>query len=292
MKGYLVLWVGVLVSCVSCSAEGSGTDAGDASVSADVVPAVDAEFSVQEARTFSDWEVVLSGWNRGSCFDYRGLLNDAAALQSLARAEALFASVDPSRLASNDERLAFWINAYNVFMVALVTRNFETMLRDTVLEPLADGPTFTTSRFRVSGANVSLDMIEHGVLRRDPSRLSGVSEEDISRLAVWAEQVYGEDEFEPRIHFAVNCASVGCPNLRSEPYYGDRIDTQLEEQTAEFLSDETKGAGSNGVSDLIFSYYPDDFVEEGGWVEFVRRYSPGANTERSLGYDWALNQCP
>ncbi|MCB1647686.1 MAG: DUF547 domain-containing protein, partial [Pseudomonadales bacterium] len=135
------------------------------------------------------------------------------------------------------------------------------------------------------GQTLSLDNIEHDMIR--------------------AEDVYKE----PRIHFAVNCASIGCPALRTEAYTGEALEQQLEEQTVAFLSDRSRNrveAGELKVS-AIFTWYQQDF--EKGWggygslQSFFVQYASAlglsdqqvralADDDMEIGYlpyDWQLN---
>lgn len=138
------------------------------------------------------------------------------------------------------------------------------------------------------GETRSLDDIEHGLIR------------GFGR--------YGE----PRIHFAVNCASIGCPALRPEAYVGARLDDQLEDATRRFLADRTRNRFENGTLEVssIFKWYRDDF--EQGWRGttslggFLARYGndlglpPQTTTRLAAGqldipfldYNWALNRTP
>ena len=136
------------------------------------------------------------------------------------------------------------------------------------------------------GEQVSLDDIEHGMIR-------------------------GWDRYqEPRIHFAVNCAAIGCPALRAEAYVGNRLEEQLEDSTRLFLSDKERNNYSNGrlYVSSIFNWYEEDF--EQGWIgvdsvsDFLSRYSEmleldvvaksalnsGNLSIRFLRYDWGLNR--
>ncbi|WP_414979852.1 DUF547 domain-containing protein [Congregibacter sp.] len=183
-----------------------------------------------------------------------------------------------------DVQLALLINAYNAWTVALILNNWPG------LESIRDLGSILRSPWKQSfipflGDTVSLDDIEHGMIRA-PGRFD-----------------------DPRIHFAVNCASIGCPALRQEAYDGNNIDLQLEEQTQSFLADPSRNrlqGDELGVSS-IFKWYRDDF--EQGWRgidslhHFLSRYgdslmlTPTQNKALSEGdidlafldYDWRLN---
>lgn len=131
------------------------------------------------------------------------------------------------------------------------------------------------------GKTVSLDDIEQGMIR--------------------AKGVYDE----PRIHFAVNCASIGCPALRPEAYSGAGLDAQLADAARRFLSDRTRNRMADGQLEIssIFKWYGDDFDMVGGLRNFLASEGDALGLtdaqrqslrERSLpirflDYDWRLN---
>ena len=127
-----------------------------------------------------------------------------------------------------------------------------------------------------AGRRLSLNDIENNILRR---------------------------EFEdPRIHFALVCASLGCPVLRSEPYEAGRLESQLEDQAEKFLSDPNKFRYEKKSDKIhfspIFKWFKEDFKQRGGVTAFIKNYLPkeiaGALSPRTavewLDYDWRLNQ--
>ncbi len=193
---------------------------------------------------------------------------------------ALLAATDPASLPRN-EQLAFWINAYNAYTIQLIVahderksirninKTFFLKLKGPWSEPLAV----------VGGKRYTLDDIEHRVIR----------------------PTYGE----PRIHFALVCAAMGCPPLRSEAYEGSRLDAQLEDQGRAFLL-ESPAKNRVDVEDrtwhhsMIFALYKDDF---GGSIQSAARYAarwyPDGPSRQLLSspslrahqtdYDWTLN---
>ncbi|MCG3172249.1 MAG: hypothetical protein GMKNLPBB_00395 [Myxococcota bacterium] len=240
---------------------------------------------------YSAWGVVLNKYARPDCFNYSGVLQSAEDGFLLQHVLDGLAAADPAKFSGAAARMAFWINTYNAFTIAAV------------LEKLGDKPGYRVSddgfsifrerRFSAAGMKLSLNMIEHGVLRKDAVRgeLKDLDVQTRDQLLQLARGVYGEDSFDVRIHFALNCASVGCPSLRTEPYDPGRLETQLEEQTRGFLNDPVKGAGPNGVSELLTVFYPGDFDRFGGVAEYVKKYNPSADAAKKITYDWALNAC-
>ncbi len=205
-------------------------------------------------------------------------VNYAAAARSsdLAAYRRDLAAADPSAL-GRDEQLAFWVNAYNASVLGLVA---ERMPVRSVLD--IDGA-FTRVRFRVGRAELTADEIEHGIVRR-----------------------FGD----ARVHFGLNCASVGCPPLRA--FAGPDLGAQLEENGRRYLADEQRGARADGDRLLltrIVQWFSGDFAPVGtmpsalGMVlgaiapqrvlPAIRPLLPdGLGTARRVGfldYDWAVN---
>ncbi len=202
--------------------------------------------------------------------DYKGFLQDLEKLdQYLADLSA--GAPDPENW-SRDEQLAYWINAYNAFTVKLIVDNYPLeSIKD--LNPVVAIPTVSTiwnkKFFAIGGVEMSLDNIEHDILRKDFQ--------------------------EPRIHFAINCASVSCPPLRREAYVAQKIDDQLEEQAIAFMNDPLRNQISpdNPKLSKIFSWFSGDFKKNGTVIQFINQYSetkikPGADLD-FMDYDWALN---
>jgi len=227
-------------------------------------------------------------WNAdgtASTVDYAGFARERAALQAyLDQLSAVSqASFDAWPVA---ERQAFLINAYNAQTVALILTRWPKLESIKDLGGLFSSP-WKKSFFTLLETQRSLDDVEHGLLRGAP------------------------DFNEPRIHFAVNCASIGCPALRPEAFRGADFDAQLEDQTLRFLRDRTRNRfdPATGVLSLskIFDWYAGDF--ERGFrgtrtvLEFAGTYasalsdSPEARARIGRGgveldyidYDWALN---
>lgn len=216
---------------------------------------------------------------------YAGFARDRAALRAyLERLSAVGAPEFEGW--SKPQRLAFLINAYNAFTVEKILTRYPDIKSIRDFGILIGNP-WKDKFFRLLGKDMSLDNIEHDTIR-----------------------VPGSYD-EPRIHFAVNCASVGCPMLRDEAYTADRLDQQLEDQTRRFLSDRSRNRydGQSGRLDVssIFDWYGKDFSR--GWKgfhsveQFLARYAdrladaPDQQQRireqkaalKFLDYDWRLN---
>lgn len=186
---------------------------------------------------------------------------------------------------STEDQLAFLINVYNAWTVKLVLNNYPQIQSIKDIGNLFQSP-WEKTFIPLFGKNISLDDIEHSLIR-------------------------GSGRYpDPRIHFAVNCASVGCPALRDEAYIGTRLESQLEDQTHRFLSDRTRNRleGNKLKVSAIFKWYQEDF--EKGWLGFHHltdifakyaddlRLSPEQIIDLQsnnididyLDYDWKLNR--
>jgi hypothetical protein len=201
--------------------------------------------------------------------DYPGLL---AAPDDLDGWLAEIATVDFVSL-GRDQRLALLINAYNACTLRLVLDHWP-------LASIKDIPTadrWAARRWRVAGMLLSLDDIEHEYLRAKFR--------------------------EPRIHFAINCASVGCPPLRREAFDADRLEQQLEQQAVAVHADPTwlRLDESEGTVWLtrLYQWYGSDFAQVGGSVlDHAARYTPHLHRLLAQGrslriawldYDWSIN---
>jgi hypothetical protein len=229
--------------------------------------------------------VVLLRGAQASQLRYAGFAADRAALRAyLASLSAVPAST--FKAWPKPARQAFLINAYNAFTVELILTRWPDLKSIKDLGGLFGNP-WKPKWIALLGATVSLDDIEHGMLR---------------------ERGAYDD---PRVHFAVNCASVGCPMLREEAFVAERIDAQLDEQALRFMSDRTRNRWNapRGRLELskIFDWYGEDFrLGHRGIASvpgFAARYAEqlaDAPAERErlrggaveigfLDYDWALN---
>lgn len=232
--------------------------------------------------------VVLSG-DHASQVDYRGL---AVERDALTRYLQTLSGVTRAAFEqfSRPQQMAFLINAYNGYTLALVLQHYPVnSIKD--VGGWFWGP-WKKSFIHLLDEDVSLDHIENAWLRA-PGR-------------------YGD----PRVHFALNCASVGCPMLREEAYAAERLDAQFEAQTRRFLGDHSR----NGVVDgrlrvsPVFKWYVEDWQrgdrgiagtlpETRSVKDFLGHYAEllaSSASERAAiaagrldivysGYDWALN---
>ena len=171
---------------------------------------------------------------QASQLDYRGLAAQRPALQAyLASLSAVSAA--QFQAWPRDTQMAFWINAYNAFTAELILTRYPRLASIKELGSLLRSP-WQRAWVPLLGATLSLDDIEHERLR----------------------PVFKD----ARIHFAVNCASVGCPMLREEAYEGERLQAQLDAQAERFLRDRSRNRVEGGVLRVskIFDWFEGDFT--------------------------------
>lgn len=190
-------------------------------------------------------------------------LNDNGSLEGAYQALQAF---NPGALSGPGEKLAFYINAYNILALKMVADHWPLdSIKDvgSVFKPVWDKPAG-----EIGGKTVTLGEIEHQILR-----------------------TMGE----PRIHLAIVCASVSCPDLRAEPYMAAQLNQQLDDQAQQFLRNSGKGLSIDKdrirVS-KIFDWFEKDFAAHGGVDGFIRGYRPdlpNLPTKAAIDYDWSVN---
>jgi hypothetical protein len=225
-----------------------------------------------------DWDAMLRqhlvrGPNGVMRVDY------AAFAQDRARLDAYIArlSATPVRDLDRPAQMAFWINLYNALTMQVVLDHpTVTSIRDIDISPglFSSGP-WDAERVTVQGQALTLNDIEHRILR----------------------PIF-ED---PRVHYAVNCASVGCPDLRAEAYVAERLQEQLDDQAKAYVN-HRRGARIDAEGELVVSsiyvWFREDFGDtDQGVIEHMLRHAEGSLRNRLTtiskiggdGYDWQLN---
>jgi hypothetical protein len=221
---------------------------------------------------------------------YDNFAGDRAALQAYLGALSRVTQQEFSGW-SKPQQMAFLINAYNAYTVEKILTRYPNIKSIWDFGKVFGNP-FKDRFFLLLGRESTLDGIEHETLRKPG--------------------VYDE----PRVHFAVNCASIGCPMLREEAYVAERLDAQLEEQTRRFLSDRSRNRYADGRLEvsMIFNWFKEDWTS--GYRGFDGKSAPMRSREqfftryaalladdarhqelirgqkagiRHLDYDWALN---
>ncbi|MCG6881189.1 MAG: DUF547 domain-containing protein [Deltaproteobacteria bacterium] len=201
--------------------------------------------------------------------DYQGFKTDEAKLD---RYLEVLANVDTKTLSPN-EQFAFYINAYNAWTIKLILSEYPGIASIKDIGGLFSSP-WKKEIALIDGKKLTLDNIENDILR--------------PRFK------------DPRVHFAINCASKSCPPLMSEPYRGDVLDQQLNRMTEAFVNDPKQNRldGETLYVSRIFKWYSEDFNDD--IVGFFLKYAKGERLQKLrekqreidveyLDYDWSLN---
>lgn len=234
---------------------------------------------VDEGDVHSQWDAILSqylqvsrdGINR---FDYAGLRDSEAHRESLNQYIILLEAATPSQM-SDDEAFAYWANLYNAVTVRLIVEEApEHSIRQIRPRLFSTGP-WGADRVTVEGERLSLDNIEHDIMR---------------------------DRYNARlVHYAVNCASIGCPNLKPTAWRVDTLQADLEEGARAYIN-HPRGVTVTDrglVVSSIYRWYQEDFEDSReGVISHLLNYSDPelASAIRSnprivdYEYDWALNR--
>jgi len=173
---------------------------------------------------------------------------------------------------SREEQLAYWINVYNAFTVELILKHYPLeSIKDigsSIQVPFINSP-WDIKFIEIGGETLDLNNVEHNILRKHLQ--------------------------EPRIHFAINCASYSCPRLRNEAFTADKLEAQLEEAAHEFINDPKRNTitAEKAEVSMIFSWFKGDFTKEGTLRDFLNKYSDTTiKQDAKVGhrkYDWSLN---
>ena len=204
-------------------------------------------------------------------------------------------SFNPVLLSSIQARRAFWFNLYNALVLDAV---IDFGVNKSVTEGRLGMLTFfRRAAYSVNGERVSLEDIEHGILRGNKGNpyIPGVHFRSTDSRQKWALPL------DPRIHFALNCGGRSCPPIRS--YTAERLDEQLDIAARSFIDGtvEIRPESRTVALSQIFKWYESDFGGRDGLVEFLIRYLPDGERRRNLvspagvlalehrSYDWTLN---
>lgn len=218
---------------------------------------------------FLEAYIVLSDDNR-TLVNY-GAVTEADHL-ALKRYVSTLQETDPTTL-NQDEALAYWVNLYNAGTVDLILENYPLISIQLLFSGITPGP-WKRSLFEVNGRALTLDQIEHSILR-----------------VFWDE---------PRVHYALNCASIGCPNLAAQPYTGAKLDEMLTDGARTYVNHprgvtiERRGLKVSS----IYKWFKEDFgANDREVIAHIQQYAePELREElerfrriRRYEYSWALN---
>jgi hypothetical protein len=191
--------------------------------------------------------------------NYNGFKSDSKTLQIYID---LLKTYQPIDSWAKEDKLAYWINAYNALTIDLILRNYPTKSIKDIKDP------WDQRLWQLGKKKYNLNDIEHKILRKMN---------------------------EPRIHFAIVCASVSCPKLQNGVFTALNLEKQLSNATKEFLTDPAKNELSENNIKLskIFKWFKKDFEQNGSLIDFFNQYSKvsisnGAKKSYK-DYNWDLN---
>jgi len=249
---------------------------------------------------YAAYNSLLNKYVKNARVNYQGFIDNRAEFEQFLKSLGSVKEDDYQTWAEQ-QQLAYWINAYNAFTIKAIIDHYP-IKRSFSLIGIFYAPSnsilqikevWTKLQFKAVGSMVTLDEIEHQILRKKFN--------------------------EPRIHMAINCASISCPDLSSEAYTADKLGIQLSEASSNFVNNPDKGVyikqGSGRVKlSKIFKWFGDDFISKYGSEKLFNNYSLKENAvlgfvtdyiepDRSkeylmnnklkigyLGYDWHLNE--
>lgn len=216
----------------------------------------------------SEWSTLLTKHvNSEGKVNYKGFLEDRLLLEEYLD---LLSDNPPTTSSLRNEKLAYWINAYNAFTIKLIIDNYPLKSIKDISSglPMINSP-WDIKFFKIGTVDFDLNTIEHEILRKKFD--------------------------DPRIHFAINCASYSCPKLRNEAYNSNRLEQQLSEQAIDFIMDSNKNQISQTVLQLssIFNWFESDFTKNGSLIEYLSQFDSRIDKKKKvtfLKYDWTLNE--
>lgn len=227
------------------------------------ISAQQKESSEGKEGFFDEADSFLNEYVHKGLIDYESIAEDRTQLNKLVKKMADF---DLSELKSKEEKIAFWINAYNLMVIKAVVDNYP------ISSPLKVKGFFKTTKHPVAGFLLTLDEIEHKML-------FGI-------------------ERDPRFHFVLVCAAVSCPELIAKAYLPDTLEEQLEARTNYVINSEkfVRVSVKNKAVYLfkIFDWYRKDFEGKTfSMIDYLNRYRvdkiPNEYKIEFMEYDWTLN---
>lgn len=259
----IILGLGVLFMLQSCALfSAAGLSSQGQPVKEVIAPLKSTTKGSAVNLDHGQWDALLKKYvGSDGMVDYRGFKEDRKALQAYLD---MLSSQNPTEAWSVQELLAYYINLYNAYTVDLILDNYPVKsIKD------INGP-WTKGIVPIGKNTLSLGGIENGILRKMN---------------------------EPRIHFAINCASISCPKLLNEAYTAGKINEQLDYAASQFINGSKNEIKKKNIRlSKIFDWYAKDYVVDGkaNIIDYINQYSKTAIHEDAvieyLEYNWNLNE--
>lgn len=237
-----------------------------------------AERVSMDQSNHASWDALLKKYvNTSGNVDYVAWKRSTQDSQRLDAYLAHLSQADPRKSATRESALAFWINAYNAVTIKGILREYPTTSIRNHTARLFGYNIWKDLQLIVGGEPYFLEQIEHEILRKVN---------------------------EPRIHFAIVCASISCPRLRAEAYMGPTLDAQLADNARDFFANASNfrydPAGNRFYLSSILNWFAEDFGrDQAAQLRAIAPYLPTLASQQAattnavrisyLNYDWGLN---
>lgn len=219
------------------------------------------EANFGEIPKHNGWNVLLKKYvTKNGDVDYASFTKDKNTLDDYLN---MLANNPPAKNWTKNEKLSYYINLYNAGTVKLIIENYPLKSIKDINSP------WGKKRLKIGKRRLSLGNLEHNMLRKMN---------------------------EPRIHFAINCASYSCPKLLNVAFTASEMEEQLTQATKDFLSDRKRNKITKEKAELseIFKWFKGDFTADGTLLEYINQYTEekiSNNTKiEYLDYNWSLNE--
>ncbi|WP_411274174.1 DUF547 domain-containing protein [Daejeonella sp.] len=221
----------------------------------------------QKVPSHTQWDKLLKKHvSAAGMVNYKGFQADKSEFNAYLKS---LSDSAPQKSWSENDQKAFWINAYNAFTISLILQHYPVKsIKDIGGKIYKINTAWDIKFIPIGREKYDLNNIEHKILRK-----------------------YND----PRIHFAIVCASMSCAKLRREAYTGSKLEAQLVDQGKDFLNDKSKNNIRADKAELskYFTWYGGDFTKNGNLVDFINGYSQtkiNSSTKITyVDYNWNLN---
>jgi hypothetical protein len=198
--------------------------------------------------------------DKNGSVNYAGIKKDQ---ETLRKYLYMIGTYVPDITWSENEKLAYYLNAYNAMTIDLIIKNYPTKSIKDIHNP------WEQRNWKIGEKSISLEEIEHEILRKMK---------------------------DPRIHFGINCASFSCPPLMNEAFTASKVVGQLERLTVQFINDSKRNKITTYHVEIskIFKWFKEDFTKNGDLIDFLNTYSKVKIEKnarvRYMDYHWELNE--
>lgn len=225
--------------------------------------------SIKKSIAHTKWTMLLKKYvNKNGDVNYKGFIKDSLALNTYLN---LLSANEPEITSTKNEKFAYWINAYNAFTVKLIIQNYPLKSIKDLGSTATNNSPWDKKFFTIGKKLMTLNIIEHEILRKEFN--------------------------DPRLHFAINCASYSCPKLLNSAFEASTLHKQLDKSAVDFINDSTKNIITPNALILssILNWYGTDFTKTGiSKIDFLNKYSKtkinNTASVEYLKYNWLLNE--